>query len=116
MKKISKEEALIYVKEEIDRIKNEAPKDQIERLNWETFDGNWGDHCIYGQMSLYTDTSYGQVMCPSIYDYMYVVFKADEYYNRGVWTILECYVKNLKGEQARPIIDYIKGVTNELIL
>ncbi len=101
---------------EIKNIKKHATKEEIERLNFETFNPKRASFCIYGQMtgSCYSDRAIE--LGPKCYQSSYVGFTEGKIDLRSgkAFTALEKYVAYADPQINRNIIDFIKGERTSL--
>lgn len=113
---MKKSEFLALVQEELDTIKVNATKKEINRLNFSGFIHHSSYSCIYGQMTGKCNSVRAKEIFPKKYDAIgggycdgYRPFKTQDYDHGFSFTPLEKYLYMVKAPQHKKLIQYLKG-------
>jgi hypothetical protein len=117
---MKKAEFLLEVKTELDNIKANATKEEIGRLNIESFNVNSPTRCIYGLMTGECFSNRAKELSPKIYDNVGWgnSFTQQSFIKNKMecFTALEKYLYMVKAPTHAKIIEYLKGTINVLVL
>lgn len=110
---MKKSEFLLEVMAELDNIKAKATKEELSRLNIESFYVNSPNMCIYGLMTGICTSNRAKELSPKVY---YSVgsgnsFAEQSFYKMGhpCFTALEKYLYMVRKPTHSKIIDYLTG-------
>ena len=95
------------VQEELDTIKAKATKEEIAKLDFEGFNADSSDSCIYGQMTGCCVSVRANELMPKGYSELYKGFGLDKIGNH--FTRLEQYLCLVDSAQHEKVIQYLKG-------
>jgi hypothetical protein len=117
---MKKAEFLSLVQKELDTIKAKATKEEIGRLNLNTFNHTHTENCIYGQMTGNCDSVRANELGPKIYrdppSRRYSPFSYQSFKNGIFITALEKYLYMVHEPKHKEIIQYLKGDLNTIKL
>lgn len=139
MKEITEDQFLQDVRAEVESLKNNATKEEINNLDFDIFNPESQYNCIYGQMTgrcsserakELMDLGCVRVAVGDIFAYTKkelpsILKKINGPYNGQMWTdgyrnfnhlsMIETYIL-LNNSKPKNIIDYLKGKTEKLVL
>lgn len=119
---MKKAEFLLEVKAELDNIKVNATKEEIGKLDMNTFIHTDYDACIYGQMTGYCSSNRAKEIYPKLYLEIgvgysdYRPFTRQNMHIGSDFTPLEKYLYMVKKPMHKTIIAYLKGDIQEIVL
>lgn len=117
---MKKADFLLEVMAELDNIKAKATKEEIGRLNLESFNPNSPTKCIYGLMTGECFSNRAKELTPKTYDSIgWGNSFGRQQFTKGnmeCFTALEKYLYMVKEATHAKIIDYLKGSTSVLEL
>lgn len=120
---MKKSEFLALVQEELDTIKVNATKEEIENLDFNRFHHNNTVLCIYGQMTGKCNSVRAIEIFPKkfnelggYFSALYKPFKSQNLKCGTNYTPLEKYLYMVKAPQHKKLIQYLKGEINTIKL
>ena len=119
---------LKMVQEELDSLRKNVTKEELNDLDFKSLDVEQEDCCIYGQMTGRCDSERAKELYPKVFyginkeavDYWRVVryfpFSKHSFIEGNNYTALEKYLFMVKEPQHKKVINYLKGELSEIKL